>query len=440
MSGSIAPLTHLICISKEEVMKIGIIRTPRLLATLLLAWPALAPAAIPDGVIVFEFTGSNQIYDYSNFYECETVATGGIPQATISASAQPGAPVPSVSPAAWGGPGPSVTLCLGIDMVPDGKGKHTGSATLEFSGAITGTLVGPASGSIKGKAGIAGKAKLKFAATGSLSYGLTTSGSQIKVSCSGGIGPTGFLASLCTVRVKIEGAGSAAAKAEFNGQLNGGTWTLTINVAPVDEKKFAGTGTDSLGYAYAVSGKYSNTSDTSKVKATGIKETASKGAKVQLKELTAGGAAEAKFKVQGYKGNTEVQAAPNPSSGIPNILGTYTGTGTAANTNCTDPDINTTFNTSAVVEVSSQEGPAFSGSITGQLVFEGVTYSGVDYIDGSITKEGMISGTMAGTFEGTSSTGTFTGQLSGNTLTIDSLSHDTAGETCTTIGSLTATR
>jgi hypothetical protein len=263
-------------------MKIGIIRTPRLLATLLLAWPALAPAAIPDGVIVFQFNAGNQIYDISSITDCETVSTGGV----------------------------SVTLCLDVDMVPDGKGKHTGSATLDFSGDITGTLAGPASGSAKGKAGIAGKAKLKFAATGSLSYGLTTSGSQIKVSCSGGISSSGFLATLCKVRVKIEGAGSAAAKAEFNDQLNGGIWTLTINVAPIDEKKFEGSGTDSLGYAYAVAGKYSDTSDTSKVKATGLKDTASKGAKVRLKELTAGGAAAAKFKVQGYKGATDVQAAP----------------------------------------------------------------------------------------------------------------------------------
>jgi hypothetical protein len=64
----------------------------------------------------------------------------------------------------------------------------------------------------------------------------------------------------------------------------------------------------------------------------------------------------------------------------------------------------------------------------------------VDYIDGLIAADGMISGTSVGTFEGTSSAGTFTGQLSGNTLAIDSLSHDTAGETCTTTGTLAAIR
>ena len=146
-------------------MKIRISQMLRFLAILFLALPAMVPAAIPDGVLEFEFTGSNRIYDYSNFHECATVGVGGVAQATLSASAQPGAPVPSVSTEAWGGPGPSVTLCLDIDMVSDGKGRHTGSAALEFSGAITGTLVGPASGSIKGNAGKNGKAKLKFAAT-----------------------------------------------------------------------------------------------------------------------------------------------------------------------------------------------------------------------------------------------------------------------------------
>jgi hypothetical protein len=393
-------------------MKTRIALTSRLLAILLLAWPILAPAAIPDGIMVFEFTGSN-IYDFSHYYDCETESEGGL----------------------------TLTLCLDVDMVPDGKGKYTGSASLDFSGDITGTLTGPASGAARGTAGGDGNAKLKFATTGGLyAPGLGTVDTAIKVNCKGGIDPTGFLATLCSVRVKIAGAGSASAKGTFNDQLNGGAWTFTIDVDPVDEKRFAGTGTDSLGYAYTVSGKYSDKSDTSKVKATGLRDTASNGAKVQLKDLTTGGAAEAKFKVQGYKGSTNVQASPAPSPNLPNILGTYTGTGIATNTNCTDPDINTTFDTSVLVEISSQNGTVFSGSITGQLVFEGVTFSGVDYIDGTLTNDGMISGTMAGTFEMTSSTGTFTGQLTGNTLVINSLSHDTAGETCTTSGSLSATR
>lgn len=393
-------------------MKIPITRTIQFLSTLVFAWPVLTLAAIPNGVMEFQLLSDNQIYDISHFSDCETVNELGA----------------------------SVTLCGNIDMVPDGKGKHSGSATLEFSGDITGTLVGPASASVKGTVGGEGKAKLMFAGTGNISNGVETFPTDVKVSCKGTISSSGFFASTCSLRVSIEGAGSGSAKAELSDQLNGLLWTLTIDVNALDEKKFAGTGTDSLGYAYTVSGKYSSKSDTSKVKATGAKNTSSNGVKVNLNNLTAGGSAAAKLKVQGYKGTPEVQANSTPSSGTPNILGTYTGTGTAANTNCTDPDINTTFNTSVLVEVLNQDGSAFTGRIIEELVFQGVTFSGVDNIDGSITNAGMISGTMVGTFEATSSTGTFTGQLSGNTLTIDSVSHDTAGETCTTTASLTATQ
>jgi len=126
--------------------------------------------------------------------------------------------------------------------------------------------------------------------------------------------------------------------------------------------------------------------------------------------------------------------------GIPDMLGTYVGTGTITNTNCTDQDINRTFNTSVIIEIFSQEGSNFSGRSTVELVFEGVTFTGGDELDGSVTTEGKISGTTAGTFEETRSTGIFNGQLSGNTLSFDSLSQDTAGETCTTTGSTTAIR
>lgn len=262
-------------------MKTRITQTTRLLATLLFAWPALTLAAIPNGVMVFQFSGGN-IYDFSHFYDCETDSDGGL----------------------------TLTLCLDVNMVPDGKGKHTGSAAMDFSGDITGTLTGPASGSVRGTAGSDGKAKLKFAATGDLTGLGLTLGTEIKVNCNGAINSTGFAAGLCNIRVRIEGAGSASAKGMYNDQLNGGTWTFTVDVAPVDEKKFAGTGTDSLGYDYTVSGTYSDRTDTSKLKATGLRETASNGAKVQLKDLTAGGAAEAKYKVQGYKGSTGVQAGP----------------------------------------------------------------------------------------------------------------------------------
>lgn len=124
---------------------------------------------------------------------------------------------------------------------------------------------------------------------------------------------------------------------------------------------------------------------------------------------------------------------------IPNLVGTYVGTGTISNTNCTDPDINTTINTTYTVTITSQTGSTFSGTIASELVFQGVTFSGTDDIEGTITSSGAYSGTMVGVFEQTTSAGTFSGQLTGNTLTINYLSNDTSGETCTTSGTLTAT-
>jgi hypothetical protein len=262
-------------------MKNRITQTTRLLVTLLFAWPALTLAAIPNGVMLFEFTESN-IYDLSHFNDCETDSELGL----------------------------TLTLCLDVEMVPDGRGKHTGIATMDFSGDISGTLTGPASGSVRGTAGSDGKARLKFAATGDLTgLGLTLS-TELKARCNGVISPSGFLSSLCTIRVRVEGAGSESVKGMFDYQLNGGPWSFTMDVTPVDARKFTGTGTDSLGYTYTVSGRYSDRSDTSRVRATGLRDTTSNGAKIQLKELTAGGAAEAKFKVQGFRGAEYVQAAP----------------------------------------------------------------------------------------------------------------------------------
>jgi len=263
-------------------MRIQITRITQLLSTLLFALPGLTLAAIPSGVMEFQLLSDNQIYDISHFSDCETVNELGA----------------------------TVTLCGNIDMVPDGKGKHSGSTTLEFSGDITGTLVGPASASVKGTVGGEGKAKLMFAGSGNISNGVETFPTDVNASCSGTISISGFFASTCSLRVNIEGAGSGSAKAELSDQLNGLLWTLTIDVNALDEKKFAGTGTDSLGYAYNVSGNYSSKSDTSKIKATGIKSTSSNGVNVQLKNLTAGGAAAAKLKVQGYKGAMDVQVAP----------------------------------------------------------------------------------------------------------------------------------
>jgi len=261
-------------------MRTQVNRILRLMATVLLVWPAAAQADIPDGVFVFDLSGPNQIYDFGSWSECDSDSVAGF----------------------------FLEWCLNVDMVPDGKGKYTGTASLEFDGDIQGTLIGPATASGKGSdTDRGGSGKLKFAAEGFLNaFGLGTFESKIKLGCSGPITPNGFLTSLCKVKVRVVGEGSASAQALYETQLGGGGWTITLDVTPLDEKKFEGTGTDSLGYDYLVKGKYNAKKGTSSLKATGDKESSSKGAQFQLKNLTNAGTAESKYKVQGYKGSALV--------------------------------------------------------------------------------------------------------------------------------------
>ena len=71
---------------------------------------------------------------------------------------------------------------------------------------------------------------------------------------------------------------------------------------------------------------------------------------------------------------------------------------------------------------------------------EGQTFTGVFPLAGSVTPDGSIDGTLDGTFGATQSTGGFTGQVSGKTLSSDFVSQSTAGETCRTAGTVSATR
>ena len=265
-------------------MKLRFSRTAGLGALMLLLWPAEAPAPIPDGVIVLPFEG--EIIDLEDFSDCEFVNAGGF----------------------------DVELCMDVEMEGDGRGKYAGMAELEFDFDIEGTLDGPASGSVKCSTDGGdsdGKASFGFDVAGQLdALGYTFDPSEVKVKCNGPVLPGGFFTSQCNVRVRVCLAGQCAgagAKAVFDDDLGIGTWTLTLDADPIDEKKFGGTATDDLGNVYDVKGTYKDKTDTSKASVKGQKDTASKGAKVVLKELTALGAM-AKFKVNGCKGDEEVAA------------------------------------------------------------------------------------------------------------------------------------
>ena len=200
-------------------------------------------------------------------------------------------------------------------MLANAKGKYTGTASWEFSDNkggdfFDGTLAGPASGKLKGKA-TGGKGKFKLRTTGVLRVFGVAADTTIKTKCSGPVTTGGFMTAKCTVKLKLEVDGETAkekVKGIFEEQLGGGgPWDITVDMIATSEKRFEGLAEDSHGYFYAVTGKYSEKKGTSKVKMKGLKGTPARGAKVKLKNLTEAGAADAKYKVQGYKGVAEVQ-------------------------------------------------------------------------------------------------------------------------------------
>jgi hypothetical protein len=250
-------------------------------------------ADIPDGELVFQFSGENQIFNIENFADCETVNEVGV----------------------------SVTLCLDVSMVANAKGKYTGTASWVFSGDIAGTLPGTASGKLRGK-DTGGKGKFKLINTGALQALGYTADTTIKTKCSGPVTPGvaggsgGLLTTNCTVKLKLTINGESAkekVKGVFEAQLGGGDWDITFDVSSTSAKRFEGSATDSLGYSYLVTGKYSKKNDTSKVKMKGLRDTDSSGARVKLRNLTDAGAADAKYRVQGYKGVTAVQGVAPPA-------------------------------------------------------------------------------------------------------------------------------
>jgi len=249
------------------------LRKLSILALALLTAPT-AWAGVPDGELVFEFDDPFVIYDFSQLSDCDSVSAAGL----------------------------NVTLCIDTDMVGDAKGGYEGTATLEFTGDLVGTLVGPATAKIKSKADD-GSAGFKFNTTGDIAALGDVFDTIAKASCKGDIAPGGFFDGICKVGIKIVGEGSAKVATAIAETLPAQGWTLSIDVTPLDEKKFEGTATDSLGFSYIVKGSHSDKTGLSKLKASGDKEDpGSKGASVQLGDLADDGSATAKYKLQGHKG------------------------------------------------------------------------------------------------------------------------------------------
>lgn len=117
---------------------------------------------------------------------------------------------------------------------------------------------------------------------------------------------------------------------------------------------------------------------------------------------------------------------------LPDVRGTYAGSGTVTQTNCQNPANNGTFGFTGSINIQSQVGDAFNGS--GTLDTTNLSSTG------TVTTGGQASGTFTFMSLATSGDGIFAGSVSGNTLSFNFSSQVRVGETCTGTGSFTGTR
>jgi hypothetical protein len=124
---------------------------------------------------------------------------------------------------------------------------------------------------------------------------------------------------------------------------------------------------------------------------------------------------------------------------IPNIRGTYTGSGSVTNLSCTDPlDTGKTFPfTVNTMPITEQDGSGFFRGSASITTDENLTLN----ITGTVYASGQVTGTLYLVTPPPSGQLPFTGSLVGNQLTL-SISGQTVypSETCSVSGSMTVTR
>jgi len=183
------------------------------------------------------------------------------------------------------------TLCVYLDMVPDGSGRYVGSGMFEFTGALDGTLIGPATGQTSCKytdrPGAALCSKADFEITGARGYieGLEAEiDMKIKGKVWQDLSYEGS-GSVC-VRVEVPGQGSVreCAGGLFWAQVVPQPWWLGLDVTQVGGGKLAGTATTSLGFDYTATGKYTASKDSATLSLKGL-EGPSEGSKISMKGL-----------------------------------------------------------------------------------------------------------------------------------------------------------
>ena len=129
---------------------------------------------------------------------------------------------------------------------------------------------------------------------------------------------------------------------------------------------------------------------------------------------------------------------------LPDLTGTYVGSGSVTNTGCQDPSDNLTIGFDTQVSIT-QSGENFNGTTVSTTQIAGFPVEEQGEITGTVDAQGNVSGTVtsdlfvAGFFD-SSSAGTFTGTFNNGTLVVQVNTQDTVGDTCSSTGSFSVTR
>lgn len=248
-----------------------------------------ASAEMPDATYEIEFGGEYAIVDVGSFTDCSSLF--------------------------------GVTLCLTVDMVPNGRGRYAGAAQIEVSGALSGFLMGPATAKL-GKGGR--RLGVCFETQGTIQ----TAPTEIWGCLKGGIDrETGEFVGRGRTRLKLTFLGQTVkdrVRAQFETNFERRDWTLSLFLFPLDGKRIAGTATASVhgpvtplgvagdgnDYLFDVRGKYSSRRDRADLSLKALDDLSS-GAKLKIGNLVVSGSdvldGAIRYSVQGVSGRSELE-------------------------------------------------------------------------------------------------------------------------------------
>src|SRR5439155_3063592 len=125
---------------------------------------------------------------------------------------------------------------------------------------------------------------------------------------------------------------------------------------------------------------------------------------------------------------------PVSGTGVPDIGGTYAGSGSFTEQGCPNPIFNGTFKFLSRVVISLQNGDKFSGSATTKWSAGGQDFvTSYSFVSGTVTPSGAVTGSFTFTTKTSngqligSGSGTFTGSVNGPSFSLSFTGQDDSG-------------